>query len=67
MAAKLTKPHISKLTAAIRTVIESSILQSGTTLWDFLHSDGSPGYFGQSLTVFVLPAAGALQRTLSSL
>jgi len=51
-ASKLTKPRIAKLTAAIRTVIESSILQGGTTLRDFLHSDGSPGYFSQSLTVY---------------
>ena len=51
-AAKLSKPRIAKLTGAIRTVIENSISQGGTTLRDFLHSDGSPGYFRQSLSVY---------------
>lgn len=51
-AAKISKPRIAKLTEAIRAVIENSILQGGTTLRDFLQSDGSPGYFRQSLFVY---------------
>jgi len=51
-ATKLTLPRIAKLTAAIKQVLTESIEQGGTTLRDFLHSEGEPGYFAQRLFVY---------------
>lgn len=51
-ARKLTLPRLAKLTAAIKQVLAESIEQGGTTLRDFLHSDGKPGYFAQRLFVY---------------
>jgi formamidopyrimidine-DNA glycosylase len=51
-ACKVTKPRLAKLVAAIRTVLTESIDQGGTTLRDFLKSDGQPGYFRQRLMVY---------------
>jgi formamidopyrimidine-DNA glycosylase len=51
-ASKLSLPRCAKLTAAIKQVLGESIEQGGTTLRDFLHSDGEPGYFAQRLFVY---------------
>ncbi len=51
-ACKLTLPRLEKLAAAIKAVLADSIEQGGTTLRDFLHSDGEPGYFRQRLFVY---------------
>jgi formamidopyrimidine-DNA glycosylase len=51
-ANKVTKPRLRKLVAAIRAVLTESIEQGGTTLRDFLNSDGEPGYFAQRLFVY---------------
>ncbi|MCW1924224.1 bifunctional DNA-formamidopyrimidine glycosylase/DNA-(apurinic or apyrimidinic site) lyase [Luteolibacter arcticus] len=51
-ASKVTKPRLAKLVAAVRKVLAESIEQGGTTLRDFLNSDGEPGYFSQSLFVY---------------
>jgi formamidopyrimidine-DNA glycosylase len=51
-ANKLTKPRITKLVTAIREVLAAAILEGGTTLRDFLNSDGQPGYFKQRLFVY---------------
>jgi len=51
-ANKLTKPKAQKLVAAIKEVLRESITQGGTTLRDFLNSDGQPGYFKQRLFVY---------------
>lgn len=48
----LTLHRLRKLTEAIRAVLADAILAGGTTLRDFLHSDGSPGYFKQRLFVY---------------
>ncbi|MFT4176803.1 MAG: bifunctional DNA-formamidopyrimidine glycosylase/DNA-(apurinic or apyrimidinic site) lyase [Luteolibacter sp.] len=48
----LTKPRVAKLVKAIREVLQASIEQGGTTLRDFLNSDGEPGYFSQRLFVY---------------
>jgi formamidopyrimidine-DNA glycosylase len=49
---KLTKSRVVKLVTAIREVLAESITQGGTTLRDFLKSDGEPGYFKQRLYVY---------------
>lgn len=51
-ARKLSKPRLAKLVASIRAVLTDSIEAGGTTLRDFLHSDGEPGYFKQRLFVY---------------
>ena len=51
-ANKITKPRIAKLIEAIRAVLSDSIREGGTTLRDFLNSDGEPGYFKQRLFVY---------------
>jgi formamidopyrimidine-DNA glycosylase len=51
-ANQLTPPRLRKLVAAIREVLAASIEEGGTTLRDFLNSDGKPGYFKQRLFVY---------------
>jgi formamidopyrimidine-DNA glycosylase len=51
-ANKLSKPRLEKLAASIREVLTAAILEGGTTLRDFLNSDGQPGYFKQRLFVY---------------
>ncbi|MGJ8643516.1 MAG: bifunctional DNA-formamidopyrimidine glycosylase/DNA-(apurinic or apyrimidinic site) lyase [Luteolibacter sp.] len=51
-ANKLTKPKAERLVKSIKEVLTESITQGGTTLRDFLNSDGQPGYFKQRLFVY---------------
>ena len=51
-ANKISKPRLAKLVMAIREVLSAAILEGGTTLRDFLNSDGKPGYFKQRLFVY---------------
>ncbi|XKM13745.1 bifunctional DNA-formamidopyrimidine glycosylase/DNA-(apurinic or apyrimidinic site) lyase [Orbaceae bacterium ac157xtp] len=48
----LTFKECKKLVDAIKQVLTQSIAQGGTTLKDFLQSDGKPGYFVQELQVY---------------
>ncbi len=52
VARKVSKPRLAKLVGSIRQVLTESIEQGGTTLRDFLNSDGEPGYFRQRLFVY---------------
>lgn len=51
-ANKISRPRLAKLVDAIRAVMNESIRSGGTTLRDFLHSQGEPGYFQQRLNVY---------------
>ncbi|MBC7979901.1 MAG: bifunctional DNA-formamidopyrimidine glycosylase/DNA-(apurinic or apyrimidinic site) lyase [Armatimonadetes bacterium] len=51
-ACKLSKPRAGKLVQAIKEVLTESIQAGGTTLRDFLNTDGAPGYFKQRLFVY---------------
>lgn len=51
-AAKLSKAACARLYESIVLVLSRSIDQGGTTLKDFVNSDGQPGYFAQSLAVY---------------
>ena len=51
-ANKVSKPRLGKLMAAIREVLSAAIEEGGTTLRDFLNSEGKPGYFQQRLFVY---------------
>jgi formamidopyrimidine-DNA glycosylase len=48
----LSKVRLGKLVQAIREVLAAAIEEGGTTLRDFLNSDGKPGYFKQRLFVY---------------
>jgi len=41
-----------KLVPEIKTILEKSIEQGGTTLKDFINENGKPGYFQQTLCVY---------------
>jgi len=51
-AGRISRIRYTRLTEAIRSVLAEAIHQGGTTLRDFLNSDGKPGYFQQSLQVY---------------
>lgn len=51
-AKRITKKESLKLVETIKLVLQRSITQGGTTLRDFINSDGNPGYFAQSLQVY---------------
>lgn len=51
-ANSLTQEECTVLVTAIKRVLTRSIEQGGTTLKDFLQSDGKPGYFAQELFVY---------------
>lgn len=49
---RLTEERFSALVKAIRAILRRAIKQGGTTLKDFINSDGKPGYFSQHLNVY---------------
>lgn len=51
-ASDLSRPRLERLTGAIRQVLGEAIAQGGTTLRDFVNSNGQPGYFRQQLSVY---------------
>jgi formamidopyrimidine-DNA glycosylase len=51
-ANKLSLPRCKKLAQNIKEVLQEAIKQGGSTLRDFVHSDGSSGYFQQSYFVY---------------
>ena len=51
-ACNVSKKRYELLAKNIKTVLAAAIAQGGTTLRDFINSDGEPGYFQQSLDVY---------------
>ena len=51
-AGKLTRKQFDALVLEIKKVLAAAIQQGGTTLRDFVNSDGQPGYFKQTLAVY---------------
>ena len=51
-AGKVSAKRYQLLTTAIKDVLAKAIQQGGTTLKDFTQTDGNPGYFKQSLSVY---------------
>lgn len=51
-AGRVSRSRFSALAAAIETTLTNAIAAGGTTLRDYVGSDGSPGYFKQSLYVY---------------
>ena len=44
-AGKLTRPQCSRLAAAVRLILQRAIAAGGSSLKDFVNSDGDPGHF----------------------
>lgn len=51
-AGNISAKRYSKLVSVIKETLEHAIAQGGTTLKDFVNSDGKPGYFKQHLNVY---------------
>ena len=51
-AGRISLARYEKLATAIRQVLQEAIAQGGTTLRDFVGSQGEPGYFKQYLRVY---------------
>jgi formamidopyrimidine-DNA glycosylase len=44
-AGKLTRPQCSRLATAVRSILKKAIAAGGSSLKDFVNSDGDPGHF----------------------
>jgi formamidopyrimidine-DNA glycosylase len=51
-AGRISEKRLEVLVQRIKSVLSAAIQQGGTTLKDFVDSDGQPGYFQQSLDVY---------------
>ncbi|MDI9243964.1 bifunctional DNA-formamidopyrimidine glycosylase/DNA-(apurinic or apyrimidinic site) lyase [Marinobacter sp. CHS3-4] len=51
-AGRISLDRYHRLAEAICETLSAAILMGGTTLRDFINSDGKPGYFAQSLLVY---------------
>lgn len=51
-AGRVSLARYQVLADAIRTILADAIAMGGTTLRDFINTDGNPGYFKQSLRVY---------------
>jgi formamidopyrimidine-DNA glycosylase len=51
-AGRISLERMSRLRDEIRAVLEDALRSGGTTLRDFVGSDGRPGYFRQSLSAY---------------
>ena len=51
-AGRLSRPRYRKVVAATRETLSAAIELGGTTLRDFVGSDGKPGYFANELFVY---------------
>ena len=49
---RITCARYDRLAAAIKEVLREAIKQGGTTLRDFVNSEGRPGYFSSKLSVY---------------
>jgi formamidopyrimidine-DNA glycosylase len=64
---RIALSRYQRLAGTIRTVLDASIVQGGTTLRDYVKEDGNPGYFARSLRVYgrtgePCPACGTALR-----
>jgi formamidopyrimidine-DNA glycosylase len=51
-ARKLTRAECARLVRAVRATLKAAIRAGGTTLRDFVGTDGNPGYFRQKLYAY---------------
>ena len=63
-AHRLSKPRLARLVVAVRDVLSAAIAKGGSTLRDYVGSNGESGYF--QLEYFVYGRGGAACRVCSS-
>jgi formamidopyrimidine-DNA glycosylase len=51
-AGKLTRPQCARLANAVRRILKKAIAAGGSSLKDFVNSDGDPGYFMMQTKVY---------------
>jgi formamidopyrimidine-DNA glycosylase len=51
-AGRISMPRLERLVSAIKTTLAAAIDAGGSSLRDFIHSDGSSGYFQQQYFVY---------------
>jgi formamidopyrimidine-DNA glycosylase len=51
-AGKLTRPQCSRLASSIRSILERAIAAGGSSLKDFVNSEGDPGHFMMQTKVY---------------
>ena len=51
-ANKISRVRYGKLVISIKTILSKAIDKGGTTLRDFINSDGMPGYFSNELKIY---------------
>lgn len=51
-AGRISRERYARIVAAVREVLEDALTAGGTTLRDFVNSDGEPGYFRLQLKVY---------------
>jgi formamidopyrimidine-DNA glycosylase len=51
-AARLTKAQCARLVQSVRDTLEAALAAGGSSLRDFVHSDGASGYFQQQCYVY---------------
>jgi len=51
-AGRLSRPRCARLSDAVRATLEAALAAGGSTLRDFIHSDGSAGWFQQQHFVY---------------
>jgi formamidopyrimidine-DNA glycosylase len=51
-AGKLTRPQCSRLAAAVRLILKKAIAAGGSSLKDFVNSEGDPGHFMMQTKVY---------------
>jgi formamidopyrimidine-DNA glycosylase len=49
---RISRPRYVRLVEAIRTTLRAAIAAGGSSLRDFVHADGSSGYFQQQYLVY---------------
>lgn len=51
-AGRISKQRLMHLADAIRAVLHEAIVAGGSSISDFVHADGRPGYFSRTLKVY---------------
>lgn len=51
-AGKVSRERFEALANVVKAILAQAIERGGTTLRDFIHPDGAPGYFAQELSVY---------------
>ena len=60
-AGRISKARLSDLVISCKQVLSAAIKQGGTTLRDFVDSEGKPGYFKQQLQVYGRTGQGCVR------